>query len=236
MVEKLTISQLIAADKEIREEIERTLANDFSFMSYYLKNKPFVGARSAEEQEEHIKRNVQKLKDLDKRRNALNKAKVKANSETTLVVPCVPLFEDILAGKEPGTEEITIAEAINRKYRLNSRMKDDATIIDLVSKMVRQYAFDFQNKSTYDKKAVAEVDKELARKFPAESKNSWSQTQYDEARKNLLAETEVIRIDPYDIIKTDAINKYYNAIKKYISEIDTLLSQVNASTVVTVEY
>ena len=67
-------------------------------------------------------------------------------------------------------------------------------------------------------------------------KQTWSVEKYNEAKKRETENAEVIRLDPANVVSTEAVTKYMNAVLKYLSTIDTLLSQVNASTTVEVEY
>ena len=241
MKEQLSIMQMIAEEKAIKKKIGELLSNDFKLIGYYQKNRPFCGARTAEEQEKDQKAKLQALNDLFKRFSAIKKAHTKANRETLVVVPEEPNLFNLIKGIEPGKEEITIAEAINRKntYRSPKKNKYDRNDIDfeeITNTLFNIYTDNFNAKSSYDKRAAMEVQEQLDRRFPSDSKNSWSQDRYADTKRQLEAETEVIRIDPYKLIENGAIQKFYDAVQKYIMNIDTILSQVNASTIVEIEY
>lgn len=241
MKEQLSIMQMIAEEKAIKKKISDLISNDFKLIGYYQKNRPFCGARTAEEQEKDQKAKLQMLNDLFKRFSAIKKAHTKANRETLVVVPEEPTLVNLIKGIEPGKEEITIAEAINRKNTYSSPKKNkygksDIDFEEITNTLLTIYKDNFNAKSSYDRRAATEVQEQLDRRFPSDSKNSWSQDRYAETKKQLEAETEVIRIDPYKLIENNAIQKFYDAVQKYIMNIDTILSQVNASTIVEVEY
>ena len=245
MKEVLSIMQMIAEEKDIKKRILRLISDDFKLISYYQKNRPYCGARTAEEQEKDQKAKLQTVHDLLRRFSAIRKAHTKANRETMVVVPAEPNLFDLIQGKTPGKEEITIAEAINRKnfYRFPKKHKrEDTTEIDRVDlesiafTLSEIYNRNFNSKSSFDEAAKREVQYQLDRRFPTDSKNSWSQDRYTETKKQLEAETEVIRIDPYKLIENNAIQKFYDQVQRYILDIDTILSQANASTIVEIEY
>lgn len=244
MKEKLSIMQMIAEEKRIREQVLHTVDGAgcyLKFITYYYKNRPFVGARTAEEQEKFQREGMQTIESLLKRRSAIKKALTKANRETTVIVPEEPDLFDLIQNKEPQVEEITIAEAINRKnsYKTKKGMFNNETPISMekiAQAFLYQYTADFNARSDYDEKARIEVRDQLSKRFPADSRNNWSIEKYAETKKQLEAENEVIRIDPFNLMENNAIKKYYDAIQKYILEIDTIIAQANASTIVEIEY
>lgn len=241
MKEQLSIMQMIAEEKAIKKKIADLISNDFKLIGYYQKNRPFCGARTAEEQEKDQKAKLQTLNDLFKRFSAIKKAHTKANRDTLVVVPEEPNLFNLIKGIEPGKEEITIAEAINRKNTYSSPKKtkygkNDIDFEEITNTLLTIYKDNFNAKSSYDRRAATEVQEQLDRRFPSDSKNSWSQDRYAETKKQLEAEAEIIRIDPYKLIENNAIQKFYDAVQKYIMNIDTILSQVNASTIVEIEY
>ena len=219
MKEQLSIMQMIAEEKAIKKKIVDLISNDFKLIGYYQKNRPFCGARTAEEQEKDQKAKLQTLNDLFKRFYAIKKAHTKANRETLVVVPEEPNLFNLIKGIEPGKEEITIAEAINRKNTYSSPKKNkygrnDIDFEEITNTLLTIYKDNFNAKSSYDRRAATEVQEQLDRRFPSDSKNSWSQDRYADTKKQLEAETEVIRIDPYKLIENNAIQKFYDAVQK----------------------
>jgi hypothetical protein len=242
MKEELTLTQILAEEKSTMIQIHNLVHSDgFCFVTYYLKNSPYVGPRSNEEQTKYQKATMQSFFDLMTRLKALKRAHTRANHTTMVTVPCEPDFQTLLNGGEVGTEEISIAEAINRKNFYKGRSKatianDNFPMAVLAQLLLQKYTKNCKERSIYEEKAKNEVRAQMERKFPSDSKQSWSQDKYNEERAKEEANVEVIRIDPLDFIGTDAISKFYNAIQDYIVRIDSIISEANATTRVVVEY
>lgn len=241
MTEVLTITQMISEEKAIRQKIYNLIRTDFKAISYYQKNRPYVGARTVEEQTRDQREKWQTLQDLFKRLKAIKSAHTKANHTTLVTVPCEPDLGALLHGDAVGMEQITIAEAINRKNSYRTRRgftesPETMSMESLARNLLAVFNGNFNEKAEYDRKAEAEVDQQMARKFPQDSKQNWSQERYNEERKKEQALVEVQRIDPLDLIGTNAIQKFFNAIQDYLSKIDVILSEANASTKVEVTY
>lgn len=241
MTEVLTITQMISEEKAIRQKICNLISTDFKAISYYQKNRPYVGARTVEEQTRDQKEKWQTLQDLFKRLKAIKSAHTRANHTTLVTVPCEPDLAALLRGDDVGMEQITIAEAINRKnsYRTRrgfSESPETMSMESLARNLLKIFNSDFNSKTDYDRRAESEVDQQMARKFPQDSKQNWSQERYNEERKKEQALVEVQRIDPLDLIGSNAIQKFFNSIQDYLSKIDVILSEANASTKVEVEY
>lgn len=244
MKETLTLTQIIAEEKRIKKNIENMLranlyeTNKIDLVTYYQKNRPFVGSRTAEEQEKKQKEQFQTLNDYIKRLNALKKAHTKANRETTLMVTAEPTLFELLQGKEPGKEEITIAEAINRKnhYRRRNGSNDTFSMESVAIKLTNIFVNNTNCRKALVKTTTDEVNYQLAKRFPSDSKSNWSQDKYSEVKKQLENEVEIVAIDPYNLVGTSTIINFQKYVDKYIDEIDTLISQVNASTIVEIEY
>lgn len=237
MKETLSIMQMIAEEKAIKKRILQLLSDDFKLIGYYQKNRPYCGARTAAEQEKDQISKLQTLNDLLRRFSAIKKAHTKANRETIVVVPEEPNLFALINGRTLGKEEITIAEAINRKntyFAKDTPYRD--TLEAIAQKLLDIYNKNFNAKTMFDDKAKMEVQDQLSRRFPSDSKNSWSQDKYAETKKQLEEETEIVRIDPYKLIENNAIQKFYEQVQRYILDIDTILSQANASTIVEIEY
>ena len=231
MKESLSISQLIAETKRL-DRVMQEARDGLSFVTFYRKDKPFKNGRTIEEHEAKMKADIQSYMDNQRRLFAIKSALNKANRDTELEVPAMPLLLNFVNDSydENQTEKITIAEAINRKIFFNNILTNEA------KSLVRVYNRDLSNKASVDKEAELYVREQLEKQFPAEMKQTWSVEKYNEAKKRETENAEVIRLDPANVVSTEAVTKYMNAVLKYLSTIDTLLSQVNASTTVEVEY
>lgn len=238
MKETLSLTQVIAEEKRIKFNIAKffnSRIDQIDLVTYYPKNRPFVGARTAEEQEKLQKEQFQTLNDYFKRLAALRKAHTKANRETMVMVPVEPTLMDIAQGKELGLEAITIAEAINRKnfYKVSS---NGVGLTNFASALVATYTENIQKRAELVKNVDEEINYQLSKRFPPDSKNSWSQEKYTEVKKQLEKESEIITIDPYGLIGSSAIPNFKRYVEDYISQIDTIISQANAYTNVDIEY
>jgi len=231
MKESMSIAQLIAETKRL-DRVMQEARDGLSFVTFYRKDKPFKNGRTIEEHEAKMKADIQSYMDNQRRLFAIKSALNKANRETELEVPAMPLLLNFVNDSydENQTEKITIAEAINRKIFFNNILINEA------KSLVRVYNRDLSNKASVDKEAELYVREQLEKQFPAEMKQTWSVEKYNEAKKRETENAEVIRLDPANVVSTEAVTKYMNAVLKYLSTIDTLLSQVNASTTVEVEY
>lgn len=242
MTETLTITQMIAEEKNIFEQIKTLIRSDFSFVTFYLKNSPYVGARTSEQAEADQKEKFQKLCDLIRRFKAIRKAHTEANRTTMVTVPVEPDLGKIASGKFnfSATEEITIAEAINRKniYKGSNNPIGKAAIsfIGLSGALLDIFDANCRDRKVFETRAAKEVDARMSRMFPVDSKNQWSTDKYKEAKKKEEEEVEVVMIDPNNLVETNTIVNYANAIRNYLNKIDVILSEVNAATKVTVEY
>ena len=231
MKETLTISQIIAEIKRL-DTILKEERSRLDLVRFYRKDEPNIGGRTIKEHTEKMKADLQSYIDTQKRLFALKSALSKANRETTLRVPAQPILAAILSQiiDDNETEEITIAEAINRKIFFKNTLLEEAKAL-----MVK-FSRNMSEKEVLDRIVAEDVNNALNRKFPPDMRNNWSIEKWNEEKKKHMEDAEVIRIDPCRIVDTDAITKYSNAVSKYLSDIDVLLSQINAITRVDIEY
>lgn len=228
--ESMTIAALIAESKKITKKMESIINdNNFSIINYYFDFNKFIGAQTVEQKEELIKADFDKFCALQARLEAVNTARIKANSETYVEVPELLDIKQILSGKEAGTEKITLANAILRK-------KYYSELLNYANVMVYKFNLDVQKKQRYEEQAAIAIEQELDRKFPADSKRAYSADDVDKARDKARKANEIIVSDPMGVVGTGALKDYVNQIAEYISTIDTILSVANASTVIEFEY
>jgi hypothetical protein len=229
--EILTIAQLIAECKNTRNKICNIIGDrEFTPVQFYIKAKPYIGPRTTDEVAERIVSDLDKTSDLIVRFEALNKARIKANAETLVKVPEQISLNELFAGKEADFEDISIAEAINRK----KYYKD--FLLSIVSTMEHSMQNAARRKGQLEMEAKGNIDKELDQQFPRDVQKNWSSDAQKKAREDLEKKYEVVRLDPTDLIKNDSITKFKEIVIDYINKIDTVLSIVNAKTEVEVEY
>lgn len=228
--ESMTIAALIAESKKITKKMESIINdNNFSIINYYFDFNKFIGAQTVEQKEELIKADFDKFCALQARLEAVNTARIKANSETYVEVPELLDIKQILSGKEAGTEKITLANAILRK-------KYYSELLNYANTMVYKFNLDVQKKQRYEEQAAIAIEQELDRKFPADSKRAYSADDVDKAREKARKANEVIVSDPIGLVGTNALTEYATQLADYISTIDTILSVANASTIIEFEY
>ena len=228
--ESMTIAALIAESKKITKKMESIINdNNFSIINYYFDFNKFIGAQTVEQKEELIKADFDKFCALQARLEAVNTARIKANSETYVEVPELLDIKQILSGKEAGTEKITLANAILRK-------KYYSELLNYANTMVYKFNLDVQKKQRYEEQAAIAIEQELDRKFPADSKRAYSADDVDKARDKARKANEIIVSDPMGVVGTGALTEYATQLADYISTIDTILSVANASTVIEFEY
>lgn len=227
--EKLTITELIAQGKNLDTKINDLISSDnFNMVSYYMASTPFIGPRTAEEQEQKIKSDIQSLGDLIKRREAIGRARVRANATTKIMAPEFLSLDKIFAGQTPELEEITIAECIWRKDWYKKQL---ARISSYLADSMKQ-SINF--KATVETKATALVKEQMAERFGKDS--GYSQKAYDDAFATISEANRLVRIDPLSLIKNDSISVFSNMVLDYIARIDSILSAKNASTEVEFEW
>lgn len=228
--ESMTIAALIAESKKITKKMESIINdNNFSIINYYFDFNKFIGAQTVEQKEELIKADFDKFCALQARLEAVNTARIKANSETYVEVPELLDIKQILAKKVASTEKVTIANAILRK-------KYYVDLLKLANAIIYKYNLDVQKKQKFDEQSMIAIEQELDRKFPADSKRAYSADDVDKAREKARKANEVIVSDPIGLVGTNALTEYAAQLADYISTIDTILSVANASTVVEFEY
>lgn len=232
--EKMTITKAIALSKDLEQQIINQSALSDSFMiNYYFGFNQYIGSRTLEQHEELVKSNFDKLNALIVRWKAVTAARVQANATTKVAIPKWFTLSEVVNGKVPSetdTEEITIAEAITRKKMFKTVM------FQLGSNLQRIMTNDMNKKAKFEDVAETRVQESMQRQFPETSQRQYSKDAMTEALAKEREINKVLVSDPMKVLDTDSINKYMEMIRTYIKEIDTILSVVNASTEITVEY
>lgn len=231
MKEKMTLSKAL----KIKESMMRTISDDLreaQFIGFYDKDKPYIGSRTVETVEKQAKESIQSLNDKIKRWEAINNAVCEANSTVKVTVPkFIPLME---IGEYPeniiGTEEITLATAINRKFWYKNYFHN------ILARIRQIYNSDISERKDVENKIERLINDELVMKFPQETNKNWSADKFTEAKEALRQKHELITIDPCKLIENNAIKKlemYYN---EYLDNIDEILSVANATNTIEIEY
>lgn len=229
----MTIRKANADRKSVDKEI-RLLVNDLSgtnknLIAFYRKSRPIIGTLTPQEVEDDIKSLWQKLNDLIHRREQLNTATMRGLSgvatfsESFLVE--VPVFKSLDTIDETNTEKISIAAAIARKaYYSDVLIQHLQALSNSVASKVSEF-------DRYSQQMEAECKKQVNTQFgPESSTNAKGRVEYAEQIKG---DYEVVLIDPLKIVKR--LETATEAVRKYISEIDSKISNATEINEVEVE-
>ena len=233
--ETMTLTKAIAECKKLKEVLVNKIdqdkkKNNFSLVSYYFKYNPFIGPRTIEQQEKYMTSTIDEVSQEIIRLFAINKARVHANATTKIKVDKIIPLKDILAGKKPTKEEITIAEAITRK-------KYYCEVLRVISQSLSaNYTRSFADKEYFDSKAELQVKQSMDRQFPDSANRAYSNDEMAKAEARYKKENQVMVLDPYKLLDNDGITNLHDIVSEYISNIDSDLSAANASTTITVKY
>lgn len=222
---KMNIRKANHDRKEIDSQL-RDLKNDIgsgrrSVIAYYRKMNPMFGSLTVEDMSKEITATWQKINDLVKRREQLNRAVMLANATTMITVP---KFVD-LASISTDTEQITLAGAIARKKYYASVLMEFAQMIDgqIRSTEVR-YAHDTNE---YARALKAQVNQQFNSESTQAAK---ARIEYEET---LRPQYELVWLNPIDA--KAKIRTVIETISKYLSEIDSLISNATETTEIEVE-
>jgi hypothetical protein len=222
---KMNIRKANHDRKEIDSQL-RELKSDIgsgrrSVIAYYRKMNPMFGSLTVEDMSKEITATWQKINDLIKRREQLNKAVMMANATTMITVP---KFVDMTA-ISTETEQITLAGAIARKKYYASVLMDLANTIDSRIDTIELH----YNRDTNDFNNALKA--QVNQQFNAESAQAAkARIEYEET---LRPQYELAWLNPIDA-KTK-IRTAIEAINKYLSDIDSLISNATETTEVEVE-
>jgi len=231
MKEKMTISRLISEEKKLLNIMSGDVsAASFSTHTYIDSSNEYIGPYTLEQYETLVKANVQKLIDNTNRLVAIRHALTQANNNTIIEVNSIPTLKMVLNNKKPVKEKITIAEAINRKRFCTN------LLTKVCKPLSQRFNIDMMQKSKVEDKIECTIAKNLSSKFPVDSKNAWSPEKYNEAKLKEQEAHKLKIVDPNKFIETNAIANWITYLNEYLMNIDTILSEANASTEVEVEF
>lgn len=201
---------------------------------YYTNDNKFIGSMNPEECKKDIISRFQKINDLLKRREAINKAILDINAKAVIRVKKFITFDKLgYGGDDVEYEEISLANAINRKaYYRNEVLK---MLNDLKKKSVAA-ARDFNTKTESVNNAVENEVNAMFQSM-ADIKNSSmarNTEAYREAFDKKLESKRPILIDP--LKAEQVIEKYRDYVSDYLVNIDNELSNKTETISITIEY
>ena len=206
------LSELKVLDDRIDDAINRT---HLCVAAKHSATK--LDGMSLSDYKENIKSNYQKTMDLIHRRDALKRAVVNSNAETTVTV----------AG-----ETMTVAEAIDKKNHgvcyLKTVLRRMSVDYENAMRTINQHSGD------YLEKAAEQYVLSIIASLPKDSKLGVDDELMKANRKNYIENNTYDLIDPINIVKT--MDDLRETISAFESEVDAVLSTSNAVTEIEISY
>jgi len=201
---EMTLTRALTELKMLDKRIQKIL-NEQKFLAYKVGNK-LTGYANPDDFVVEAKGEYDKVRDLIGNRKKIKAALVKANATNEITV----------AG-----ETMTLAEAIERRNIVNYEL-------DLLNVMQKQYKDVTSEIERENERAERRADNLLEKQIARETKTKTEET--EEFMKFFMSKNEATLVDPLSIrgeIKT--LSEKYDA---FITEIDTVLSEKNATTTI----
>lgn len=205
---EISITRALAEIKLIQKRIDSTIQNT-QFVEKQTGKKGLAGYSDISDYENKVKSNYQSIKDLIARRKEIKSKIVESNSKTKVLVAGV---------------EMTVAEAIERK-----------TSIEYEEMLVNNMKADFADRKNAMERENASMERRLdelmQKNFGTEGKKD--QEQYELISKPFIENNETKLIDPIGIV--NEIEKIEKDIEMFTSEVDIVLSEANARTLIEIK-
>ena len=214
---KMSIHRGLKELKLLQKRIEKAIAGHH-YVSMRKKAAEVVNGVPVVEIEATLVSNYQSVMDLIARRATIKRAIVLSN-----------------AGVQEGTElrtisvgkyKMTVAEAIEYKNSIIFEMQ-------LLEQLRAQYSRVLRTIETENMKAESLFNDNVSRMFGPESKQKLGADEIANLRKQLYDPNESVIIDPLKI--KDIIDEMDKNIDLFMTDVDSVLSEVNATTFIDVE-
>jgi len=199
---EMTLTRALTEIKMLDKRIQKIL-NDQKFLTYKIGNK-LSGYSSPDDFINEAKSSYNSVRDLIEDRKKIKAALVKANATNTITV----------AG-----ETMTLAEAIERRNVVNYEL-------DLLNVMQTQYKNITDAIERENERAERRADSMLEKQISREAKTKTEEN--EEFIKFFMSKNEAIMVDPLSI--RNEINTLSEKYDTFMAEIDTALSEKNATT------
>ena len=204
---KISMHRLLGMLKANEDIINK--ANEKTFVHLYVKSQGKVAGVSAREVDKEIKSEYQSVRKLIKNNNILRAARALSNAQTVVTI----------SGKE-----YTVADAIARKQNLDSEK-------NLLNALFTQYSYVRREYDIERDKLKEATSRYIASLLTDKSVVSADKIAQLEKDYRELHEKEIL--DPIGI--AEEIKKLEKEIKDFETEVDYVLSDSNASTIVEVD-
>lgn len=207
---QMTITRGLAELKTLDSRIENAIAGG-CFVSIVKGNKqiPLSHTKTAEQLSTDINASYQSVNKLIKRRDDIKRAIIRSNAVTTVSI---------------GGEEMTIAEAIERKTSINYKTK-------FLGTLRQQYSSNSGVLQMQNTRVDADIEKRVMAIYGNE-KGKVTADQHEIIAKSIKDDSWASLLDPAGIEKR--IESLKTEIEDFITEVDFSLSESNAKTTIEV--
>lgn len=206
---KLSLHRALGELKMLNKRILSAI-NENKYVGYQIGEENPKGFNSVDEFVSTVKAGYQSVNDLIKRRNEIKSKLILANATTNVVVAGV---------------EMTIAEAIDQKDFIDYKKS-------LLNELKRQFALTDQHLERERRDMEIRLDKRLESDLGSKDRKNHVQ-EVEEITENFKKRYEPKMVDPISIRAT--INKLQKEIEDFEVEVDSVLSEVNATTFIELE-
>lgn len=211
MTTQISVTRALTEVKHLQDRIQRAIGAQFVCNSRGKDTfKVVVGdSRPVAEVENIFKQNLQSVTDLIARRDTLKRKIVDSNAKTPVTI----------AGNT-----MTVSEAIEKKGSMQHKQL-------LLQSLVQQYRQAVITAENHNNKLTQEIDNAVQQAY-SNDKGKVDAEQYEAVAKPRLARNEMQVLDAIKI--QDVITKLEKEIQDFNSEIDFVLSESNAKTLIEV--
>ena len=207
--EKMTVTQALVELKTLDKRIVKII-EESGFISIY---QPNISQFKVYDRETEIKASFAKVKDLMARRDALKAALVKSNAVTNVQV---------------GGKTYTVAEAIDAKqHAMTFRMR----LLSRMADQLKASTDNFNRISFNVEKAAADIATKVAGGSSSEQAGSEI---YKSTYEGYISANKPSMVDPLNL--TETITKMSDEADEFMTNVDTALSVVNATTIIEFSY
>lgn len=205
---EMSVSRALVELKTLGARIEKLIEN-FLPVDVIINNKLKTG-KTRDEFVDAVKSNYQQINDLISNRDKIKSAIVKSNANTTVFI---------------NLEQMTVAQAIEKK---SSIVHEKNFLTSMRNKFVRaRHMMDQNNQLAQDR-----LDKLLESTFSKDSSKVKSD-ELESVAKPFMARNEATLLDPLSLDKV--LLELEEKITKFESEVDIVLSESNARTVINID-
>jgi len=228
--ERMNIRAALKEKNLLDKKIEG-ISNTLQMVEVYSADSPYIGLMSVEDKTAEITATFQSLNDMIVRREAINRAILNINATTSVTVKKFISFEALgkadAATLPEETEEISLANAINRKNYYNGVLFS-SILSGLHNSVGRQV--NLMNKKTSE--AAQKVQQIVQSRFQGQTNIS-----QDKVDSVFTIESEKYKVSVINPLEANVLlPKIKEYLLDYIQTIDNILSHATETTFIDIEY